>query len=97
MSKKNSIDMSDFEFEIIDLEYLIKNRVNSKKENDEVLLPNLPSEITDQVLLPYLPPEVIYRILVKVPPENLYQEFRLAWKTSSQDTILFPTTLILRG
>lgn len=65
--------MSDFEFEIDDLEYLIKNRVNSnniKKKEDEVLPRNLP-------------PEIIYGILVKSPPEHLYQEFRLvckAWK-----------------
>ncbi|KAK1363976.1 hypothetical protein POM88_039537 [Heracleum sosnowskyi] len=92
MSKKNSIDMSDFEFEIDDLEYLIKNRVNSKKENDEVLLPNLPPEITDQVLLPYLPPEVIYRILVKVPPEKLYEEFRLVAHIKN---VHWPSDLIL--
>lgn len=84
MSKKNStFDMSNFEFEIDDLEYMIKNRVNSNdKEKDEVL-PNLPPEIKDEVLLPYFPPEIIYGILVKVPPRNLYQEFRLvckAWK-----------------
>ncbi|KAK1363979.1 hypothetical protein POM88_039540 [Heracleum sosnowskyi] len=78
MSKKNSIDMSDYEFEIDDLEYLIKNRVNSNKKKDQVL-----PKLIDKVLLPNLPPEIIYGILVKFPLENLYQEFRLvckAWK-----------------
>lgn len=96
MSKKGSVEIGGFEFEIDDLEYLIKHKLNVKimeKEDDAFLPAEIISDDSKYLTLKHkvnkktmeeednaVLPEIVHEILLKLPADYLYQELRLICK-----------------
>ncbi|XP_074339833.1 F-box/LRR-repeat protein At2g43260-like [Apium graveolens] len=96
MSKKSSVEIGDFEFEIDDLEYLMKQKFNMKimeKEEHAALPAEIASDDSKYLTLKgkvnetiedeehdVLLPEIIPEILLKLPADYLYKELRLICK-----------------